>query len=270
MSEFVTTSVGDRVAYDRYGSGPAVLFVAGAGPYRAIDPGTTTTAEAAAGLGISAIVYDRLGRGESPASGRLDLDRELAAIAALLEVAGGSAVLCGHSSGCSISLGAAASGLPVAGLVLWEAPIGPQDGGAREWADEVDRLIAAGDLEAAQLHYMKDMPPEFLKGVQSSPMWAPLVAQVGSLVSDGESLAWAESAPLAELCASIEVPVELLVGEETYPVMLEAVDRLATAIPHATHRRMAGAHHMWDPEPMAAELARFVRAAATTQDEARA
>lgn len=269
MSEFVTTSVGDRVAYDRYGSGPAVLFVVGAGPYRAIDPGTTATAEAVARLGISAIVYDRLGRGESPASGRLDLDRELATIAALLEVAGGSAVLCGHSSGSSISLAAAASGLPVDGLLLWEAPIGPQDGEAREWADEVDRLIALGDLEAAQLHYMKDMPPEFLEGIQSSPMWAPLVEQVGSLVADGESLAWAESAPLAELCGSIGVPVEVLVGEETYPVMLEAVDRLTAAIPHATHRRMAGAQHMWDPEPMAAEVKRFVTAAAATRQEAR-
>ena len=163
MTDFTTTARGDRVAYDLRGDGPAVIFVAGAGPFRAIDPWTTETAELAARAGIRTLVFDRLGRGESPAAGRLDLDRELAAIASLIELVGGSAVLCGHSSGCSISLAAAARGLPVTGLVLWEAPFGPQDGPAREWAAEVERRIDAGDLEGALAYYMKDMPPEWLE-----------------------------------------------------------------------------------------------------------
>src|SRR4051794_3932300 len=113
MTDFTTTARGDRVAYDRYGSGPGLVFIAGAGPFRAVDPITTETAERAADLGVTAVVFDRLGRGESAAEGVLDLDRELAAIAAAIEVAGGRAVLCGHSSGCSLALRAAAAGLPV-------------------------------------------------------------------------------------------------------------------------------------------------------------
>ena len=112
MTEFTTSATGDRVAYDLRGTGPALIFVAGAGPFRAIDPWTTETAERAAQQGITTLVFDRLGRGESPADGRLDLDRELDAIRALLDVVGGSAALCGHSSGCSISLRAAAAGCP--------------------------------------------------------------------------------------------------------------------------------------------------------------
>jgi len=54
------------------------------------------------------------------------------------------------------------------------------------------------------------------------------------------------------------VPVEVLVGAETYPIMLEAMARLTAAIPHATSRRMPGAGHFWEPESMAAELAAFV------------
>ena len=38
MTDFTTTARGDRVAYDRYGSGPGLVFVAGAGPSRAVDP----------------------------------------------------------------------------------------------------------------------------------------------------------------------------------------------------------------------------------------
>ena len=265
MSEYATTSRGDRVAYDKRGSGPALIFVAGAGPFRAIDPGTTHTAELAAQQGITTIVYDRLGRGESAVEGRIDLNRELDALAALLEVAGGRAVLCGHSSGCSISLAAAASGMPVDGLALWEAPLGPENGGALEWADEFDRLVSAGDLEVAQLHYMKDMPPQFLDGVRHSPMWAPLVAQAPSNRPDAESLAWAESAPLASLLSGVRMPVEALVGEETFPVMVDAAGLIVAAIPGAIGKRMPGANHSWNPEPMAAELAAFVIAAQRTR-----
>ncbi|HEY5821299.1 MAG TPA: alpha/beta hydrolase [Propionibacteriaceae bacterium] len=258
MSEFVTTSRGDTVAYDRRGSGPALIFIAGAGPFRAIDPGTTETAELAAEQGLTTIVYDRLGRGESPTDVRLSLDSELAALAALIDVAGGSAVLCGHSSGCSIALKAATSGLAVNGLVLWEAPLGPEDGGAEEWAAEVDRLIETGDPEGALLHYMKDMPAEFRDGIRYAPMFTDLVAQVPSLRPDGESLAWAESAPLAQLLGDITVPVEVLMGEETFPVMLQAADAICAAIPGATQKRMPGAMHSWDSAPMAAELVAFV------------
>lgn len=260
MTEFTTTALGDRVAYDLRGDGPALIFVAGAGPSRATDPWTTETAELAARGGIRTIVFDRLGRGESPAAGRLDLDRELAAIAALIEVAGGSAVLCGHSSGCSISLAAAARGLPVAGLVLWEAPFGPEGGPAREWAAEVDRRIDAGDLEGALAYYMKDMPPEWLEGAKQSPDYPRYVAQVVSYRADGESLAWVESAPMAELFRDIRVPTEVLLGESTFPGLFDAAEAITAAIPGATWKQVPGADHTWEPAPMASELVRFVGA----------
>jgi pimeloyl-ACP methyl ester carboxylesterase len=105
---------------------------------------------------------------------------------------------------------------------------------------------------------MKDMPPEFLSGVRASPMWPVMAAQVGSHRPDGESLAWAESAPLPELFASVRIPVEVLLGEETFPVMITAADAIVAAIPGATHKRMPGANHFWEPAPMAVELAAFV------------
>lgn len=260
MSEHVTTASGDRVAYDRRGSGPALIFVAGAGPYRAIDPWTTETAELMAEAGVQTIVYDRLGRGESEARGRIDLDRDLAALAALIEVADGSAVLCGHSSGCSISLVAAARGLPVTGLVLWEPPFGPLDGGAREWADEVERRIDAGDLEGALEHYMKDMPPEWLEGARRSPDYPLHVSQVVSYLADGESLAWVESAPLDELLRDVRVPLEVLLGDETFPELFGSAEAIVAAVPGARWRQVPGADHSWEPTSMARELTGFVTA----------
>ena len=259
MSEFVTSATGDRIAYDRHGTGPALVFVAGAGPWRAIDPETTRTAELLAGLGVSAMEYDRVGRGESAAEGVITLERELAAIEALIEVAGGSAVLCGHSSGCSISLRAAVAGLPVDGLALWEAPLAPPDSGGREWAYEVNRLIDAGENGGALDTYMRDMPPEILEIVRSIPA---MIDQAPSLRPDGESLAWAESAPHAELFGGIRVPVLAMVGEQTYDIMTPAAESIAASIPGATWKAMPGSEHGWEPESMATELAAFVHAAA--------
>lgn len=263
MSEFVTTPTGDRIAYDRHGSGPAIIFVAGAGPWRGIDPVTTETAELLADQGVTAIVHDRVGRGESFVPGAIELDREIAAIGALIDVAGGSAVLCGHSSGCAISLYAAATGSGVAGLAsgvvglaLWEAPLAPPDSGGREWAEEISRHIDGGDLEGALRHYMSDMPPEILEFVLSTPA---MVDQAGSLKPDADSLAWAESAPHARLFGGIQVPTVAMVGTETYDVMQPAAESIAAAIPDATCKQVPGAQHTWQPEAMAAELAALVK-----------
>jgi len=259
MGEHITTAVGDRIGYELRGSGPGVVFGAGAGIWRAIDHVTGPTAELVAAQGVATVEYDRVGRGENRVEGRVDLGRELAAIAALIDVVGGRAVLCGHSSGCSIALAAAVRGLPVDGLVLWEAPLDPATEGVAGWVAEVERRIDAGDLEGAQLHYMKDMPPEFLEGAKASPLWPEMVAQAGSLRADGESLAWATSAPHAELFGGLRVPVAVRYGIKTFPEMIAAADSLAAAIPGATEAAIPGAMHSWEPGPMAAELVRFVR-----------
>jgi len=240
-----------------------LIFVAGAGPFRAIDPWTTETAERAAAQGLTTIVYDRIGRGESEGQGRIGLDREFAALSSLIELCGGSAVLCGHSSGCSISLAAAANGLPVSGLALWEAPIAPT-GETAEWIGEFERRMDAGDLEDALAHYMKDMPPEWLEGSKQDPMYPAIVAQVISLRADGESLVWADSGPHREVFAGIRVPVQIMYGEQTFDEMITAADSVVAAIPGAVQKRMPGANHAWEPEPMAAELVAFTQRAAVT------
>ncbi|SDU77797.1 alpha/beta fold hydrolase [Jiangella alkaliphila] len=261
MTEYVTTALGDRVAFDRYGDGPGLIFVAGAGPFRAIDPITTETAELAAKQGLATIVYDRIGRGDSETTTTpIGLDRELAAIRALMDVLGGGAALCGHSSGCSISLAAAANGLPVTALALWEAPIAPV-GTVAEWIGEVERRMDAGDLEGALAHYMKDMPPVWLEESRNDPMYPEYVAQVVSYRADGESLVWADSGPQAELFAGVRVPVQYMYGTETFDEMHVAAKAVLAAIPGSVEKELPGAFHSWEPAPMAAELARFTRGA---------
>ena len=166
MTEHVTTSRGDTIGYDRRGDGPAVVFVVGAGPFRAIDPQTSETAELLAQRGFTTVVHDRVGRGESFREGRVDLADELAAVRALMDVAGGRATLCGHSSGCAIALRAAVEGLPVDRLVLFEAPLDPAGQQVPEWTAELYRLLDVGDGPGAVAHYMKDIPLDVLEGLR--------------------------------------------------------------------------------------------------------
>jgi pimeloyl-ACP methyl ester carboxylesterase len=79
--------------------------------------------------------YDRRGRGESGDTPPYSPAREVEDIAALVEAAGGSAALLGLSSGGALALEAAASGLPLTMVVVYEPPCvddsGPTRGGPR-------------------------------------------------------------------------------------------------------------------------------------------
>jgi len=254
MSEFITTTAGDRIAYDLRGSGPALIFVAGAGPFRAVDPVTTQTAELAASRGLTTVVYDRIGRGESTADGALTIERELASISALLDVVGGSAALCGHSSGCSISLVAADRGLPVTALALWEGPFVWEGISITDWAAEFEQLLDRDELRAAVQKYMVNMPQEWVDQALSSP---ESIASVVSQRADAQSLAWVDKHDFGR----ISVPVLYMLGMESFPEMFASADMVARQIAGAVTKQVPGAWHSWEPEAMAAELVDFVTAA---------
>src|SRR5690625_117440 len=112
VSQTLTTSQGDHIAFEIHGTGPPLIFIFGSGFSRANDPTVPATSERVATRGVSTVVYDRIGVGESSGHAPITLAREIAALQAVLDQVGGSAVLCGHSSGAAIALHAATSGLP--------------------------------------------------------------------------------------------------------------------------------------------------------------
>ncbi|MCB7135898.1 alpha/beta fold hydrolase [Cellulosimicrobium marinum] len=277
MTERTTTSRGDTVAYDLHGDHPhadhphgdrpGLVFVAGAGPFRAVDPVTTETARRVAEHGVRAVVFDRLGRGESPADGVLDLERELAAVAAAIAVADGGtgrgAVLCGHSSGCSIALAAVHAGLPVTGLVLWETPLGDDAAATKAWIDEFERRLDAEDFVGATEQYMVDMPPVWLEEMRRAPDFAEQARRSRSQRADGQSLVWATAAVEDGSLASVDVPVLAVYGTSTFPVMPAAAEKIAAVVPRTEVREVEGEFHSWDPAAMADTLVAFVRSTAT-------
>ena len=113
-----TSKDGTTIAFDRLGEGPAVVLIGG-------GPGDRTSNAPLAELladRFSVLNYDRRGRGESGDAPDWTPDREYEDLAAVIAEAGGSAALIGNSGTGNIALEAAARGLPVTRLALWEPP----------------------------------------------------------------------------------------------------------------------------------------------------
>jgi pimeloyl-ACP methyl ester carboxylesterase len=99
----VTSADGTLIAYEQQGSGPALIVVDGAMSTR----GGKAALRALLAPQLTVFGYDRRGRGDSGDTLPYAVDREIDDIQALIEVAGGTAALYGHSSGAALALDAA-------------------------------------------------------------------------------------------------------------------------------------------------------------------
>ena len=113
----VTSQDGTKIAFDKVGSGPAVIPVNGAMAYRAFDPRMAHLAELL-GQHFTVYNYDRRGRGASSDKEPFAKEREIEDLQALVEDVGGTAMVFGLSSGAVVSLDAAAltPGIPKVGV----------------------------------------------------------------------------------------------------------------------------------------------------------
>lgn len=99
MSRFQTTTSADgtTIAYEIHGDGPPLVSITGAIRHRSFLPvrrGATIM-----GQQFRVFSYDRRGRGDSTDTETWSLAREVEAVEAVIDAAGGQAVIYGHSSG---------------------------------------------------------------------------------------------------------------------------------------------------------------------------
>src|SRR5262250_723379 len=142
----VTSADSTTIRFDAWGDGQPLIMVDGATGHRAVSQ---TNAQVGALLGdeFRVYAYDRRGRGDSGDTAPYAVEREIEDLAALIREAGGAAYVFGISSGAVLSLTAAARGLPITKLALYEAPFivdASRPTTEREWA-RIDELAAAGD-----------------------------------------------------------------------------------------------------------------------------
>jgi pimeloyl-ACP methyl ester carboxylesterase len=260
----VTSKDGTTIAYERSGSGPALILVDGALCSRGFGPSPKLVPLLAPHFTVYA--YDRRGRGQSADTHPYARAREVEDIAALVEAAGGPAFLLGLSSGGALALEAAASGLPVRKVVAYEPPY-VDDGGLRGGAaheGQLKRLLAAGNRGGAVKYFMKDMvgaPAPFVVMMRLMPwIWRKLEAVAHTLPYDAAVMTEFRI-PRARF-ASIGVPALVMNGAKSDPRLREAARSIADAIPAARYQELAGQTHNVKPDVLAPAVVEFLTAPA--------
>ncbi|CAG0930029.1 hypothetical protein TFLX_01556 [Thermoflexales bacterium] len=249
------------IAFDQSGKGSALILVGGAFQHRAIDPRTTQLAALLAPY-FTVYHYDRRGRGDSSDTAPYAIEREVEDLEALIKEAGGSAFVFGMSSGAVLALKAAARGLAITQLALYEPPFNLDDKAravSETYTKQLTALLAEdrrGDaVTLAMLTW--GTPAEVVAGMRQTPVWAifesvaPTLAYDNALMGDG-------SVPTKQL-ASVTVPTLVLDGGASPVFMHNAAQAAADALPNAQRRTLAGQTHDVAPEILAPELIEFFK-----------
>ena len=227
-----TSADGTTIAFDAVGDGPVVVIVNGA-LSRGAD--AAPLARALADAGFRAVTWDRRARGASGDVRGSTPEREAEDLAAVIAANGGDAVVLGHSSGAVLALFAASLGAPARALFLSEPPFGFGAGGpSDDLADRLQGLIDDGrDDEAITTFQLEGagLAQDVVDGIRASDQFADLVPLAPSTVYDARLVARVSTPTPAML--SVSAPVTILRGQQTFPFLVAAADRLAAAMPTA-------------------------------------
>jgi hypothetical protein len=180
----------------------------------------------------------------------------------MLVAAGGTASVFGASSGGALALEAAAAGLPIAKVAVYEVPYLMADELHRAWQGYVTALGAAlaEDRRGDAVELFMRLAGSDDAGVaaaRESPFWpglerlAPTLAYDAAVLGDGR--------PPPGL-ASVAPPVLVLTGGgiEGLPGFFDAAaDAMVATLPRAARDVVPGSGHVAEPAALASALTRF-------------
>jgi pimeloyl-ACP methyl ester carboxylesterase len=260
----VTSTDGTKIAFDKVGSGPAVILINGAMSFRAFDP---TFGQAAEHLSQNFTVYnyDRRGRGESGDTKPFAKEREIEDVQALVEEAGGKAMLFGISSGGALALEAAAATAGVTKVAVYEVPLIVDDSREplRDYEAHTQKLVADGKLDELVEYFMVNvagLPAEFLGGMKQNPgIWEGMKAIAPTIPYDAAFVGqFMEGKPLPkDHWSGVKVPVLVADGGASPAWFRHGADALAQVLPQASRETLEGQTHMVDAQLLASMLAKF-------------
>ncbi|MEU4674085.1 alpha/beta hydrolase [Amycolatopsis sp. NPDC023774] len=263
MTTTVTSADGTPIAFDTYGTGSPVLLVGGA-----VNDRTTVAALAAvlAEAGFQGVAVDRRGRGQSGDAHVYSVERELDDLSAVIDAVGGAAAAFGHSSGAILALEAAARGLPITKLAVYEPPFivdGRRPRPGEDLADRLSALIAADDRDGAVELFLTEgvaVPAEGVAAMKGQPVWDWFVGYAHTLPYDITVTGPGAQLPVDRL-AAVAVPVLVMSGGAGEVWMGEAARAVAETVPHARYESIPGQDHgvLNAPESLRAVLTDFLR-----------
>jgi pimeloyl-ACP methyl ester carboxylesterase len=262
-STHVTSADGTRIAFERLGDGPPLIVIGGATCDRArMRPIAERLAR-----DFAVINYDRRGRGDSGDTKPYAVEREVEDVAALIDHAGGTAPVYGHSSGAGLALHAGAHGLPIDGLILHEPPYSPdreeERREAREYAKQLESILSEGRHgDAIELFFtVVGMPPEMVAEMRrNDPGWPALEALAPTLVYDSEVMgdrSRGGSLP-ADVAGRVAARTLVIVGGASPDWMIDTGRRIAASVREGELKVLDGQEHVVPPDILAPVVEEFL------------
>ncbi|MCE3274253.1 MAG: hydrolase [Propionibacteriaceae bacterium] len=252
---FLTSADGTSIAYQRAGTGPAVILIGGG-----LDDGSEN-APLARELAEHFTVYNfaRRGRGGSGDTPPYAVEREIEDLAALITEAGGSPHLFGASSGGMFALEAAAAGLSVGRVAVYEVPYDTADDAvhkAQEYREQLGLALAEGRRADAVGLFMRlaGSSESDIATAMNSPYWLDLEVLAHTLAYDAALY----GPPPTDRLSTITQPTLVATGG-SLEYFEQAANAVAASLAHAERQVIEGQAHVVDPKIMAAVLTRFFR-----------
>lgn len=259
----VVSKDGTTIAYSRVGSGPPVVLVDGALCWRTQGPNPGLAEKLAENFTV--FTYDRRGRGESGDSPQWAREREIEDLDAVIREAGGSAFVYGISSGGTLALDAAASGLAIEKLAIFETPHFVDDTRPplpEGYEEHLTELLKADDRSGAVKLFMTkgvNLPGIMVGMMKLMPAWKRLKSVAHTLQYDvGFVVDYQQGKPLpTDRWSSITMPTLTIVGGKSPKWMHNGMAALADVLPNAEHYLLKGEMHIVRPKALAPVLTEF-------------
>ncbi|MER6910140.1 alpha/beta hydrolase [Streptomyces sp. NPDC000594] len=255
--ETAVSADGTVIAYERYGSGPPVVVIGGGLNDRAMfTPLSTIMSER-----FTVYTYDRRGRGDSGEGdpGRWTIDREIEDLAAILDAVGEPSHVFANCTGGMIAVLAAAGGLPMLRLGLYEPPYWSSPTTA-EQVSTLRRLIDEDRREEVVTLFSRDivgfLDDESIEKFKTHPAWAAFQTMTRSTYYDALINRDHLALPYDAL-HRIGVPTLVMRGDEGQRVIHDACARIAEEVPGAELVTMHGYDHLFDQKAGAPLLMEF-------------
>jgi pimeloyl-ACP methyl ester carboxylesterase len=262
-TQTVISRDGTRIAYEKHGSGPALIIVLGA----LCDRNFASTPFFIQLLAKNFTVYnyDRRGKGDSGDTQPYTVEREIEDIEILIDATGGGANVYGHSSGGALALLAAAKpGARIKRLALYEVPYNDDPQGKSAWRGYISRLTGLladgknGDAVALFMRYT-GMSAGQVAAMRQSPVWPAMEAAGHTLAYDHTAILGQEAAIPTDIVARVRVPTLVMSGGASFPFMKATAETLSKIMPHARLQILDGQTHEVSPEALAPVLVEFFR-----------
>jgi pimeloyl-ACP methyl ester carboxylesterase len=261
VAEKTTSADGTEIAFEQVGDGPPLIIVGGAWNDRR-SPADLAELLAPS---FSVYTYDRRGRGDSGDTPPYAPEREVEDLEAVIEAAGGSAYLYGHSSGAELARRTTARGVSVTRLAMYEPPYivdgsrAPLPSDYIEHLEELSRQDKGREIFEYFMTKAVGMPEEMVKPMLDSPMVEQMTRIAHTVSYDGHVMgSTQEGNPLpAEWRDSVTAPTLVMVGGNSPEWMQSGCQALVRVLPDVSYRRLEGQDHAVAPVAIAPVLEDF-------------